>query len=64
MLVGISVLMKIPDGFADENYIALYESIATDVDAAMQAGINTVKRANVGYARSPALTEAVSLIRY
>ena len=52
------------DGFADENYIALYESIATDVDSAMQAGINAAKRANVGYAQSPALTEAASLVRY
>ena len=52
------------DGFADENYIALYESIATDVDTAMQAGISAAKRANAGYARSPALTEAASLVHY
>ena len=30
----------------------------------MQAGINAAKQANVGYARSPALTEAASLVRY
>ena len=35
-----------------------------DVDSAMQAGINAAKRANVGYTRSPALTEAASLVRY
>ena len=51
------------DGFADDGYITLYEGIAADVNAAMQAGINAAKRVNVGYARSPALTEASSLVR-
>jgi hypothetical protein len=47
---------KTTDGFADDRYITLYEEIAADVDAAMQAGINASKKVNVGYARSPALT--------
>ena len=52
------------DGLADENYIALYETIATDVYCTMKAGITAAKQANVGYAQSPALTEAASLVHY
>jgi hypothetical protein len=52
------------DRFADENYISLYEAIAMDVDSAMQTGITAAKRATIEYARSPALTEAASLVRY
>ena len=40
--------LEYEDGFADENYIALYETIATDVDSAMQAGITAAKQANIG----------------
>ena len=37
---------------------------ALDVDDAMFAGIKAASKPNVGYARSPALTEAASIVRY
>ena len=39
------------NGFANEKYIAMYETIAKDVNTAMQAGINAVKHTHVGYMR-------------
>ena len=41
-----------------------YEKIARDVDAAMKAGIAASSRPNVGFHRSPALTDAASIVRY
>ena len=48
----------------DNEYEAEYEKIAQDVDGAMLAGIKAASTPNVGYARSPALTEAASIVRY
>ena len=47
-----------------EDYQLIYERIAGDVDAALQAGINAAQRKNVGYQRSPALTEVAAIVRY
>ena len=47
-----------------EGYISLYEAFVVDVNSATQSGINAEKRANVGYAHSPALTEAASLFSF
>ena len=43
----------------DEAFQAEYERISRDVDDAMRAGIKTVKKKNIGYARSPVLTRAI-----
>ena len=45
-------------------FIQEFERISADVDDAMRAGINTVRRRNVGYARSPTLTRAATIVRY
>jgi len=45
-------------------YVEQYEKIRMDADVAMQAGVKAVRRKNVGYARSPALMKAASLVRY
>ena len=49
---------------SQQEFIDTYEKINKDVDDAMRAGINKVRRKNVGYARSPELTKEVSIVRY
>ena len=48
----------------DASFQAEHERISRDVDDAMRAGIKAVRRKNVGYARSPTLTRAASIVRY
>ena len=45
-------------------YVEQYEKIRMDADVAMQVGVKAIRRKDVGYARSPALTKAASLVRY
>ena len=45
-------------------YIAKYEGIQRDVDAAMKAEIKIVRHINKGFARSPALTKAAGFVRF
>ena len=49
---------------ADDAYEYEYNQIAGDIDAAMQAALKAAVRPNVGFARSPALTDAASIVRY
>ena len=48
----------------NSKFIEEYEKICNDVNDAMRAGINKVRRRNVGYARSPALTKAAAIVRF
>ena len=48
----------------NQAFIDEFEKISNDVDDAMRAGINKVRRRNVGYARSPELTKAASVVRF
>ena len=48
----------------EDVFIETYEKISRDIDEAMKAGMNKVRRKNVGFARSPELTRAASLVRY
>ena len=41
-----------------------YETLAADIDRAMQAGLTAAAPRNKGFARSPALTKAAGIIRY
>ena len=60
-----SLQRSIPEGaIATPLHVAEYEKIARDVDAAMKAGIAASSRKNVGFHRSPALTDAASIVRY
>ena len=49
---------------ADDAYEYEYNQIAGDIDAAMQAALKASVQPNVGFARSPALTDAASIVRY
>ena len=56
---------EITDGeVASEAYVAEYEKIAKYVDAVIQLEMNTISRRNTCYARSPALLDTVSTVRY
>ena len=56
---------SIPEGaVATGAQVEEYEKIARDVDDAMKAGIAASSRSNVGFHRSPALTDAASIVRY
>ena len=56
---------SIPEGaVATGAQVEEYEKIARDVDDAMKAGIAASSRPNVGFHRSPALTDAASIVRY
>ena len=57
-------LGRLNSTLSDHDFIELYERISNDVDDAMRAGINKVRRRNVGYARSPELTKAASFVRF
>ena len=48
----------------NSKFIEEYEKICNDVNDAMRAGINKVRRRNVGYARSPALTKSAEIVRF
>ena len=61
LLLTLTTMMDTP---MTSMYITHYESIATDVDAAMGAAIESVWRTNVGFVRSPELTEGASLVQY
>ena len=45
-------------------YRRIFEGIQNDVDVAMKAGIKAVRKRNIGFARSPALTKAASIVRF
>jgi hypothetical protein len=56
---------SIPEGaVATRSQVDEYEKIARDVNKAMKAGIAASSRSNVGFHRSPALTDAASIVRY
>lgn len=48
----------------EAEFIEEYEKLNRDIDEAIRCGINTVRRRNMGYARSPTLTKAVTMVRY
>ena len=48
----------------ETTFIQEFKKISSDVDDAMRSGVNTVRRRNVGYARSLTLTKAATIVRY
>ena len=56
---------SIPEGaVATGAQVEECDKITRDVDDAMKAGIAASSRSNVGFHRSPALTDAASIVRY